>query len=183
MKLFELFNKGSSAKWKKEDLHGRGFKYRFFVNMNTGEVADTPSGIDAFLEYTAKFIIVDPEYSYTTSYAREISRGASMWSRNPEHRMGQFSLPDKTYEFHFANENVKDDSKKSEITGSGFALEVFGTVKEILKDAVSTSDAEYVLITAFAGEPSRVRLYQRFIGNNALKKWTHDNVVYWLIKV
>jgi hypothetical protein len=67
----------------------------------------------------------------------------------------------KMWELAFAR-NLSFD-----ITGGGNALEIFGTVNDILKDFIKRKDPEHVFFTA--KEPSRKKLYKTLVRKLAPK--------------
>jgi hypothetical protein len=186
MKVFELFDQGARAKWKMSiagnglDSEFHALEYTFWV-APTGDIVDKPTN-DQHIEYKATMTKIHPKFSYTPDTAKEVAQsGVHYFNPALDQILAQFNLPENTYEFHFSNESESSELKKSEITGSGHAVKVFGVVMQILKDARARTQAEHVLISAFEDEPSRVKLYNRLVGNKAIKKWSKNGVAYWLI--
>ena len=89
---------------------------------------------------------------------------------------------ERVWVFSFSNV-----SKKSiQITGSGSALEVFSSIKTIFFDFIKRKNPDEIKFAADAEEPSRVKLYDRFVkllsGQFDVERSTDPHEIYYSLR-
>lgn len=73
----------------------------------------------------------------------------------------QFDRVGNQSHFHFADDT--NNNNDTGITGKGNAIKVFSTLKSIFLDAVNNHNVDNIMLGADSSEPSRVKLYDRFM--------------------
>jgi hypothetical protein len=112
----------------------------------------------------------------------------------PHHAMSAatFVVGDLTYHVTFQHQSIATDDGEEyqgavlafaakdkhndyheNITGSGNALRIFGTVYTILQDFIEHAQPDAIMFSADKDEPSRVSLYNRFAKRMVKQGWEH----------
>jgi hypothetical protein len=66
-----------------------------------------------------------------------------------------------SWNFEFSDES--QGNEETGITGKGNAIKIFATIRNIVKDAIEDKQIDSLIFHADSKEPSRVKLYDRFM--------------------
>ena len=91
---------------------------------------------------------------------------------------GPLTFPDRCHDVDYAQ--FTDMAGRDTITGSGAAVKVFATVKDIIQKHKQKTGVP-IVIGSKRSEPSRVKLYSRMLDKIAKAKWKTNDEVQWLI--
>ena len=94
------------------------------------------------------------------------------------------------WDFWFSayGDDAKEKGGSMEILNTGVGIEVFSTVRSILIAFLKEYDPELLIFTANTEEPSRVKLYNRFLksfragGYEAEQSWDGPDMMYYIRK-
>ena len=189
MRLFEIFdNPGKTDGWAQTDarFQNRVAVQNFVINVKTGETKTWGDYLKDEKE-AQDFEKLRSEWERIDISANLVEQGEGGWKTDDV-----VTLPEGTWEIHFTSsldprwsqldqyqEDDKEDTKWA--IGTGNSVKKFSTILNVIRTWMKRPEFKYVLIMAPKREPSRVRLYNRLVGNNATKKWESENFICWLI--